>query len=184
MRILNLFFRLPRFAIICCMVPAMWCFHVPELQQASATEDKHVIGWVEKVTLLPENINVHAKIDTGADHSSLNVEEKTEFIRRGEQWVRFSFIARLDTTVTLTRKIYRYTKVKQKAGASQRRPVVLLDLCGGGIVKHDMQVNLADRTNFTYDMLIGRSFLSNTFIVDPSIKYSANPACIGMESLE
>ena len=42
-------------------------------QSSGAGEDKLIVGWVEKVRLFPGNVVVHAKVDTGADNSSLNV---------------------------------------------------------------------------------------------------------------
>ena len=139
---------------------------------AVASDEKQVIGWVEKVQLLPGKITVHAKIDTGADHSSLNVDELTEFIRHGERWVRFSVPSQLTDEITIERAVYRYARVKQKGAAPQKRPVVLLGVCLAGISNPDVEVNLVNRKNFTYPMLIGRSFLTGHFIVDSSVTFT------------
>ncbi len=155
----------------------MLAFNSQILLQALAIDEKPVIGWVEKVQIFPETITVHAKIDTGADHSSLNVEALTKFIRHGEPWVRFSFTPQESKAVTLERKVIRYAKIKRKSADSQERPVVLLGICLGKTYKSDMVVNLANRGNFTYNMLIGRSFLRDTFIVDSSLTYTLEPSC-------
>ena len=59
---------------------------------ATSTEpqEKHIIGWIETVQILPENLSLSAKMDTGADHSSLNVIDPMEFMKGEEKWIRFS----------------------------------------------------------------------------------------------
>ena len=56
---------------------------------------KDVIGWVENVGVSSSNTIVKAKIDTGADASSLHCECITPYERDGEQWVRFT-VMRMD----------------------------------------------------------------------------------------
>ena len=51
---------------------------------------KEVIGWVENVGVSSSNAIIKAKIDTGADSSSLHCECNTPFERDGEQWVKFT----------------------------------------------------------------------------------------------
>ena len=46
------------------------------------------------------------------------------------------------------------------------------------------EVNLADRTNFDYQMLIGRSFLSGNVLIDPSLQYSFEPNCTDEEEVD
>ena len=154
-----------------CLINATCCL------SALASNEKPVIGWVEKVQLLPGAITVHAKIDTGADHSSLNVDEITEFIRQGESWVRFLFAPKFGEVIRMEKKVFRYARVKQKAAESQERPVILLGLCLGGLYLPDIEVNLTDRKNFKYNMLIGRSGLAGRFIIDPSVTYATALSC-------
>lgn len=149
-----------------------------------ASDHKQVIGWVEKVQFLPDNILVHAKIDTGADNSSLNVTEITEFISQSERWVRFSFQPRGSEKVTWERKVHRFAMIKRKGAESQERIVILLDICVGHSYKTDVEVNLTNRQNFSYNMLIGRSVLKDTFIVDSSFTYIAEPSCPPTKAIE
>lgn len=142
-----------------------------------AQNDKLTIGWIEKVRIYPEGLLLDAKIDTGADHSSLNVSEMTEFRRRGKRWVRFTVQTAEGSHLSLEKPVSRYVRIKRKGAKSQRRPVVLIDICLGTIYKIDVPVNLADRRNFKFNMLIGRSFLENTAIVDSSQTYSIEPNC-------
>jgi hypothetical protein len=139
--------------------------------------EKHVIGWVEKIQVLPENLQFMAKIDTGADNSSLSVIDPTEFTKGEEDWIRFSVPLGEDKTVTIERPIERFTRIKNKGGPSQRRAVVLFDLCLGTIFKKNIQVNLAKRKGFKYPMLIGRSFLKGSAIVDSALTHTLEPSC-------
>jgi len=140
-------------------------------------QEKHIIGWIETVQILPENFQLSAKIDTGADNSSLSITNPREFLKGDEKWIRFSIPIKADETVTLKRPIKRFTRIKNKGAASQKRPVVFFDLCLGTLYKKNVPVNLANRTGFKYPMLIGRTFLKDTAIVDSSLTLSQQPSC-------
>ena len=51
--------------------------------------EKTVVGWIEKVRIYPGNFLVHAKLDSGAEYSSLDAANLQEFERDGKTWVRF-----------------------------------------------------------------------------------------------
>ena len=148
-----------------------------QAKAANEAQNKHIIGWIEKVKILPEDISVSAKIDTGADHSSLNVINPTEFMKGEEKWIRFSIPVKKDKTVTVERPIVRIARIKRKKAPGLKRPVILFNLCIGTLYKKNVPVNLADRTGFKYHMLIGRSFLKGAAIVDSSLTLTQSPSC-------
>lgn len=151
---------------------------VPILEAAStAKQEKQIIGWIETVQILPENLSLPAKMDTGADHSSLNVIDSMEFMKGEERWIRFSIPLEKDEAVTLERPIKRFALIKQKGAPRQKRAVVLFDLCVGIMFKKNVPVNLANRTGFKYPMLIGRSFLKSSAIVDSALTFTQSPSC-------
>ena len=135
-----------------------------------ATQGKHVVGWLEKVCIYPGNLIINAKLDTGARNSALNASTITEFTHNGEQWVRFKVTNRYDKIVTIERKVHRIVKIKEHDGKPQLRLAIILGISLGSFHK-EVEVNLADRSDFNYQMLIGRSFLHGNMIFDPSIKY-------------
>lgn len=141
------------------------------------SSDKAIIGWIENVQILPENLYLPAKIDTGADHSSINVTNPEEFMKGEEQWIRFTILLEDDESVTLERLIQRFAYIKRKGAPKQKRPVVLFDLCLGTMLNKNVPVNLANRTGFKYPMLIGRSFLKRSAIVDSALTYTRQPSC-------
>jgi len=72
---------------------------------ASAMDKKVVVGWVERVRIFPGNLVVTAKLDTGADNSSLHVADFQLFTRDGSQWVRFEAFDEAGRTVSLERPV-------------------------------------------------------------------------------
>ena len=52
---------------------------------------KIIIGAVEKVRLLPPNVVLKARIDTGAKTTSIDAQNIIPFERDGKEWVRFDW---------------------------------------------------------------------------------------------
>ncbi len=141
---------------------------------------KEVIGWVENVQITPGNVLITAKIDTGADSSSLHCDCIEKFMHNGEQWVRFTLTDTSGKQVSLEKKIERSIKIKRHFGDVQVRDVVRLGLCLGGQYE-ERNVSLVDRSGFKYDMLIGRKYLKDKFIIDPSQQFLVEPHCDDFE---
>ena len=142
-------------------------------------EEKEVVGWVEKVKIFPSNLIVQGKLDTGADYSSLSASHIEEFEKNGESWVKFSLKNRFGETKEISERVQRIALIKRHGGkAPQKRPVIRLAICLGS---HYMEtdVNLVDRSNFDYQLLIGRNYLAGNVLVDPSSTYMAEPSCQG-----
>jgi hypothetical protein len=137
---------------------------------------KEVIGWVENVGVSSSNAIVKAKIDTGADSSSLHCECITPYERDGDQWVRFTITDIDDKSVSYEKKIIRTTKVKRHFGNVQERIVVRMGICIGDQYG-ETDVSLVDRSGFNYSMLIGRKYLKDKFMVDPGETFMSSPKC-------
>lgn len=142
----------------------------------SVAAEKPVVGWVERVRIYPGDFEIHAKIDTGAKTSSLNAPNMRIFRRDGEDWVSFEVTNRKGKTRRFEEKIARISKIRRHGGNIQQRPVVMLGICVGSVFRKT-QVNLIDRKNFNYQMLIGRRFLGKQVIVDPGRTFIAKPSC-------
>ncbi|RMG43035.1 MAG: hypothetical protein D6719_04615 [Candidatus Dadabacteria bacterium] len=139
-------------------------------------QEKEILGWVEKVKIYPPRLILHAKLDTGADYSSLHARNITEFKRNGQDWVSFVVVNRYGNTIRLEKEVIRHALIKRHGGKHQKRSVIRLGICvGNTYMEHD--VNLVDRRNFDYQMLIGRKFLAGNIIVDPAVTYTAEPRC-------
>jgi len=135
-------------------------------------------GWVETVILKPDNIELNAKMDTGATTSSLNALNKEIFERDGEEWIAFDIINPKDEddTKRLERKITRYVRIIRHDGNHQRRPVVNMAICMGEHLREE-EVSLIDRTELTYQVLIGRNHMAGIILLDSEHKYLQPPRC-------
>jgi hypothetical protein len=141
---------------------------------------KQVIGWVENVQVTPGDVVIKAKIDTGADSSSLHCDCLTTYERDGERWARFSITDVDEKTVSVEKKIIRRVKIKRHFGDEQVRDVVRMGVCIGDRYQ-ETDVSLIDRSGLNYSMLIGRKFLKGKFIVDPSQTFMLKPHCEKVE---
>ena len=130
-----------------------------------------VIGQVERVLILPDGLSFKARIDTGAGISSLHAIDLTEFDRDGKPWVRFSIVLKEGGPVLVERAVKRVVEIKQLNGPSQRRPVVAMSIKLGPI-EEQVEMTLTDRTDYLYQVLIGRNFLRDRAIVDVSRRFS------------
>ncbi len=148
------------------------------LVSAASAAQPEVVGWLENVSVHPHQFEVRAKLDTGADNSSVHAENIEVFEENGEQVVAFTMRNREDETIRLKRPLLRYTHIKSKVPGAEpiQRPVVELSLCLGDNAV-TAPVNLANRENFNYRMLIGRSYLKKGYLIDSNNTYTSKPEC-------
>jgi hypothetical protein len=142
----------------------------------AAAAEKQIVGWVERVRLHPGNMPLEAKLDSGAEYSSIDATDIKEFTRNGEKWVRFEINDHHGKSVTLERKLLRHATIKRHFFKSQARPVVRLWICVGKFYR-ETDVNLVDRTGFIYPLLIGRKFMEGRLIIDPGVQHATEPDC-------
>lgn len=127
-----------------------------------------VLGAVERVRLDPEGLVFDARIDTGAETSSMDARDLVEFERNGAPWVRFAVVdPAKGRPVLIERAISRRVRIKRHAAQSVLRPVVSLCVRIGRL-EREREFTLADRTGFEFPVLIGRNFLRDLAVVDVS----------------
>ena len=149
---------------------------VTEVKELTYHKDKLVIGRVEYVQLNPSEQMLKARIDTGAGISSLNAVDLVQFQRDGKNWVRFNIIdPKTKKPVGFEKKVKRFVIIKQLSGEDQRRPVIMMGL-ELGTIKEQVELTLADRSGYVYQLLIGRNFLRDRAVVDVSYKYTTQAA--------
>lgn len=126
-----------------------------------------VVGEVEKFYLAEAGLVYTARIDSGAETSSIDARNITRFERDGNNWVRFDVpVPGTDRFVTLEKEISRRVRIVQaSADESERRVVVELQFAIGDH-KQVAEFTLADRSNLTYEVLIGRNILRDVMLVD------------------
>ncbi len=126
--------------------------------------------------VLPSQLIFAAKMDTGADHSSINANNIKIFSREGKQWVQFDIKNQRGESATLERPLVRIAKIKRHTSAADQRPVVHLKFCLHKTCRI-AETNLADRSRFDYSLLIGRSAMGEDFIIAPSKRNTRQPSC-------
>lgn len=134
-----------------------------------------IIGEVEPVTLIKAGVTMPARIDTGATTSSLDATEIKNFERDGKKWVRFTVRDRRSgEKKQMECRLSRKVKIKRHGEESLERPVVEVKTMMGG-VELVREFSLTDRSEFTYQILIGRNFLQGEFVVDVNLKNVTTP---------
>lgn len=124
-----------------------------------------VIGVVEPVYILPMKTPIAARIDTGAETSSIDAANIKFFERDSEKWVSFDVINRANGQKHhFEKKIYRRTSIKRIGGDENRTVVQMRIRFGNEIITS--QFTLADRSKFAYQVLIGRNILAGRAVVD------------------
>jgi hypothetical protein len=124
-------------------------------------------------------IEIVAKLDPGADHTSLNALDVKYFLRDGDTWARFTIdngSVLPGNRVGVERPVIRDVKVRQRDGGVEHRPVVEMEICiGDRLLKTEL--NLADRTSYTAPLLIGRTELDKLGSVDVSREFTHDAMC-------
>jgi hypothetical protein len=156
---------------------------IASLAQQADVKPK-VVGWVENIRIQDVDMKLKAKMDTGAETSSIDAEiievRKVEKRRKGHTSDRVVFSMLDDDGQTkriFERDIVRYVRIKKKGGGYIRRPVVEMRFCIAGRIANE-EVNLANREGFIYPVLVGRNMMGHTKLyIDPSRTYLTRPNC-------
>lgn len=146
------------------------------LGHAMANDQKLVYGYVEKVTLLDNNITLLAKFDTGAKTASLSAIHIQQIVENGKKYVRFR-VPLKDHEVEFIAAYVKKVKIKARAEEDaqndlMKRPVVKMQLQLGNKVR-TILVNLTNRKRFKYPLLLGReAIIAFDGVVDPSLTFT------------
>ena len=134
---------------------------------------KDIIGAIEWLYMDPPGRHFRARVDSGADTSSLSASDLVEFERDGDDWVRFMFEHEsAEDFVEFELPIKRTVLVRQVASADpERRFVIELDIRLGDQLQ-TTEFTLTDRGRMTYPVLLGRAFLMDLYVIDVSRSYT------------
>jgi len=141
--------------------------------EASAPPAAQRVGWVEWVRVEPGGQELKAKLDTGARTSSLSALG-LEGIETPDGIDRVRF--RLEGPEGdrpgpwVERPVVRWVRIKRHDARPDRRPVVEMEICLGGI-RRVVETSLADRSKFIYPVLLGRNFLADAVVVDAAATF-------------
>lgn len=140
---------------------------------ASELGNKEIIGAIEWLYMDPPGLHYRARIDSGAETSTLSASDLVEFERDGDDWVRFNFQHDPDDEpIEFELPVKRTVIVRQmSADDSERRFVVELDIRLGEQLQ-TTEFTLTNRSRMTYPVSLGRAFLMDLYVVDVSRSYT------------
>jgi hypothetical protein len=143
----------------------------------AATRDLIILGWVESVYLTDPGLTLKAKLDSGAETSSLDARIIKKFRQHGKRWVRFALTDPASgEEFVLVRERIRTISVVQHDGKNQVRPTVMMQLCVADRLI-DIEFSLVDRSEFSYRLLLGRRALEAFALIDPGHTHLTQPQC-------
>lgn len=131
--------------------------------------EKETLGWKEWVSLPDFGIScILAKIDTGARTSSLHTIDEEVFIKDNVEWVRFTIAldSRENRISSAEAPLMARRTVTNSGGQAEERFVIEAQLCIGDW-RSLAEVTLTRRKGMKCRMLIGRTAVSGSAIVDP-----------------
>ncbi|MEL7937894.1 MULTISPECIES: ATP-dependent zinc protease family protein [Pseudomonas] len=137
-------------------------------------------GWVEQARLMPENVLLKVRLDTGVQTSVMDARNLVRIRKNEQRWVQYDILVKDVASgqvqrLPFERPIERTLKVRGANGI-EHRPVVSMDLCLGDKVYRE-QFALTDREGSDYPVLLGRRSLEHLGAVDVSKTLTTPPTC-------
>jgi len=152
----------------------------PAVQKSHQQAEKITLGWLQSIRLLPHKLRMTAKLDTGAKKSVIHALSIEPFQQSGKEWVRFIVPAKKrkeDVELKFELPVIDKSRVKQHHTQKlDVRYVVALDFCINGSI-YTAHFSLDNREKFNYPVLLGRDFLKQHFVVDPSSTFIKKYNC-------
>ena len=145
---------------------------IPAIEVKTKPDIKHplgIIGAVEPVYVMPIKSSFLARIDTGAETSSIDVDEYHYFERDGAKWIAFTIVnSSSGEKYAFEKRLIKNVTIR-RINENEKRPIVELDIkMGKQIIK--AKFSLAKRDKFDYQVLIGRNILTGRAIVDTALE--------------
>ncbi|MFC7367922.1 MULTISPECIES: ATP-dependent zinc protease [Vreelandella] len=147
-----------------------------ECEVNEVQDSKTLLGRSEWIGLPSIGTYLKARVDSGANTSSLSASEITRFERDGENWVRFKLALNDDDVVVdrvrnewIEAPIIRRVRIVQASG-EESRPVISL-LMTLGPIRDNVEFTLNDRTHLDYPVLLGRRFMMDIATIDVAQTY-------------
>jgi hypothetical protein len=127
-----------------------------------------VLGWREWVALPQLGLAaIRAKIDSGARSSALHVEALSSHFENGAEWVCFSVRTGVgDEVHSCHAPVLDRRPVTDSGGHVTERVFIRTRMSLGG-ADFKIEINLTNRRNMLFPMLLGRTAMAGRFLIDP-----------------
>lgn len=135
----------------------------PRAARSIASINKVILGTTEMVVI--DDFELKAKVDSGADTSSLHAFDIEPFIENEVHFVRFKTEDDKGKVHELVRKVTKQDNVKSASGTTLRYYVE--ETVNIGNNSYIIDVTLADRSHLSKKFLIGKNILQH-YLIDVS----------------
>ncbi|WP_105901566.1 ATP-dependent zinc protease family protein [Vibrio gangliei] len=136
-----------------------------------SADGKLILGQKEWVHIESLDVNVVARIDTGATTSSVSAIDVVAFERDGKKWVKFKLAHGDRESRELELPVVSTKFIRQSNSDETYERYVVEGWIKVGDLKVKTPFTLADRTHMDYGLLLGRSFFRDVAIVDVSREF-------------
>ena len=136
--------------------------------------EKPVLGWREWMGFPELGIQqIKAKVDTGARTSCLHAFFVEPFQKQGEAWVRFGIHPMQKNTseeIVCEAAVKDQRSIRDSGGHEEFR-YVIETLVKIGSRQQRIEVTLTDRDTMQFRVLLGRTAIRGSYLVDPGRSY-------------
>jgi hypothetical protein len=133
---------------------------------APAHDGKLIIGATEVIEIEPSKLQFKARVDTGAQTSSIHAEDVEIDLNGGAKGkpISFTVVNREGQSQRIHSHVVRQIVVKTSEGSERRYAVPMIVT----LKQHSktVLVTLNDRAHMRYRLLLGRNWLRDDYIVD------------------
>jgi hypothetical protein len=131
----------------------------------ASVQEKKVVGHAEIVFMgTNKEFKFDAKVDSGAEGSSLHAESITPFKKDGKLFVKFTTLNTNLKLVELVKPVSRVARIRSASGVTLRyffKETVWIDE-----MSFETEINLANRSHLTKKFLIGKDLLRHGYLID------------------
>lgn len=150
--------------------------HAQATTEAQKDNAPIVAGWIERISFPDQKLLFEAKLDSGADSSSINGRNVEMFHKAGRSFVKFDVVDDAGASVHLEMPLVRRVRIRRAGGKLDHRAVVRLKVCVGGKMA-DVDFTIANRVDLNYQVLIGRNMMAGRILVDSGRQRIVSDKC-------
>ena len=155
--------------------------HEEILQTPAHIDGRQVLGLFERASLPDLELEMAAKMDTGAELSSVDARNIELFERDRKKWVRFELHRTSKGIHKMELPVKEIIRIRRPGSTAVERPVVSMTISIGEITQ-PVEVSLTNRKNYSYPLLIGRNFIQDLAVIDVEKSNIADIKVIGKRS--
>jgi hypothetical protein len=130
-------------------------------------DEAKIVGSSEEIWFgANRDLYFHAKIDSGAESSSIHASKITSYEKSGKVFVEFETLDDKNISKVYTREVSKIDEVKNSLGAHKR--YFFYETVWIGHLPYYAELNVTDRSHLSKRFLVGKNILKQGFLIDSS----------------